>query len=234
MSTFRQVSKYCSVCGSRVETFEYSTNQFGSPDLDLRPPPMERDTMPLWIQKCPSCGYTARDISVYKNEDVPHGLFRFLKKPKDNKETDRAYLASEEYIHCEGLPITSPQCKRFYQYYLLGKKHRIIHEQIAGLLYAIWTCDDEGETELAKSLRRKAVQILDTVSSDNDMEQERNLLLRADLLRRSGQFQKLSDEYRDVSFKVEINRKILRFELLCAQKRDSDCYTVKQALDRLS
>ena len=64
MSTMHEFHRTCAVCGAthryRILT---STNAFGSPDLDLRPPQMKRGTMPLWVQECPSCGYTAEDVS---------------------------------------------------------------------------------------------------------------------------------------------------------------------------
>lgn len=54
----------CGVCGGISEqTGLQSTNAFGSPDLDLRPPEMERSTMCYWVQTCPQCGYCASDIA---------------------------------------------------------------------------------------------------------------------------------------------------------------------------
>lgn len=215
MSTFRKTIRHCAICGKEVKCLVInSTNAFGSPDLDLRPPPMQRSTMPFWIQKCPSCGYVAPDISVYE-------------------ETEKEYLDSEEYIHCEGLPINGRKCERFYQYYLLGKKRQNRNEQLNGLLYAIWTCDDEGAKKLAAALRRKAIRVLESEPAGDVPVLERNLLLRADLLRRSGQYQKLLDEYQGVSFENETHRKIMQFQILHAQARDSCCYTVQQALDAL-
>ncbi|MBR4908658.1 MAG: hypothetical protein IKZ43_06585 [Acidaminococcaceae bacterium] len=42
---FRQKYK-CAVCGAEQEFYGIaSTNSFGSPDLDLRPPEMQRSTM---------------------------------------------------------------------------------------------------------------------------------------------------------------------------------------------
>ena len=54
----------CYVCGHR-SSYELvaSTNTFGSPDLDLRPPEMYRSTMHTWIQFCDNCGYSCPDIS---------------------------------------------------------------------------------------------------------------------------------------------------------------------------
>ena len=63
-SRFRQV--ICSACGtSSRQQVLLSTNSFlGSPDLDLRPPEMERSTMSLWLQECPNCGFVSGDLAA--------------------------------------------------------------------------------------------------------------------------------------------------------------------------
>ena len=56
MSTMCDFPRICAVCGAMHEyRILTSTNAFGSPDLDLRPPMMKRGTMHLWVQECPSC-----------------------------------------------------------------------------------------------------------------------------------------------------------------------------------
>jgi hypothetical protein len=54
----------CAVCGRQTpQTILFSTSTFGAPDLDLRPPPMKRQTIEYWVQECPYCGYVASNIS---------------------------------------------------------------------------------------------------------------------------------------------------------------------------
>ncbi len=54
----------CCVCQEKSKHMIIgSTNSFGSPDLDTRPPEMKRSTLSLWIQRCPSCGYSSPDLS---------------------------------------------------------------------------------------------------------------------------------------------------------------------------
>ncbi len=63
MSTFREFKKKCTICGTESKfNIITSTNSFGSPDLDLRPPEMRRSTMWLWIQRCPCCNYVNYDV----------------------------------------------------------------------------------------------------------------------------------------------------------------------------
>ena len=64
MTTIGKISAECVICGKESEhTSITSSNAMGSPDLDLRPPEMQRSTMEWWLQECPACGYVAPDIS---------------------------------------------------------------------------------------------------------------------------------------------------------------------------
>jgi hypothetical protein len=64
MTTFAESGKNCFVCGETNKYIELtSSNRFGAPDLDTRPPEMMRSTIYSWIQACPYCDYCAPDIS---------------------------------------------------------------------------------------------------------------------------------------------------------------------------
>ena len=212
MSTYNLADLKCAICGGEQKrVIITSTCEFGFPDLDLRPPELKRSTMMFWIQKCPYCAYTAPDVSIYQ-------------------ENDSSYLDTDEYRNCEGLSTDNEQCKKYYQFYLLARNRRNHIEQLAGLLYAVWTCDDENNNSLATELRKKAADILMKVEWNTVKQAEEMLLLRADLLRRSGQFHKLIEEYHGKTFENENLRKILKFEVLLAKEKDDSCYTVEQAL----
>jgi hypothetical protein len=63
MTTLDSELVFCSVCGMFSEQQVLtSTNRFGSPDLDLRPPEMERSTLCFWLQECPNCGFVSEDL----------------------------------------------------------------------------------------------------------------------------------------------------------------------------
>jgi hypothetical protein len=66
MTTFAPQSVACGNC-RHVFTHHTvaSSYTFGSPDLDTRPPEMQRSTMHAWIQRCPSCGYCSHDASEF-------------------------------------------------------------------------------------------------------------------------------------------------------------------------
>ena len=82
MSTIGLMNKVCAVCGKESEySVLNSTNTFGSPDLDLRPPEMRRSTMHIWIQECPFCGYISKDVT-------------------DETSVTKELLSSERYLKC--------------------------------------------------------------------------------------------------------------------------------------
>lgn len=64
MTTMYPVRQVCAVCGAESEHHVIgSTNSLGPSDLDMRPAPMARWNLAEEIQRCPECGYCARDIS---------------------------------------------------------------------------------------------------------------------------------------------------------------------------
>jgi endogenous inhibitor of DNA gyrase (YacG/DUF329 family) len=65
MTSYGSKTVKCSVCGQDSEQgIIMSTNSFGSMDLDMRPPEMERSSMDLWLQECPHCGYVANSLET--------------------------------------------------------------------------------------------------------------------------------------------------------------------------
>ena len=211
MSTMRDIPCICAVCGA---THEYriltSTNAFGSPDLDLRPPQMKRGTMPLWVQECPDCGYTAEDVS-------------------DPTQIPREYLQSEAYKTCGGIRFDKPLAGRFYRQHLILLWDQKFTEAFFAMLHAAWVCDDADDTENAVRCRDIAAELLEMYVLPAEQEKE-YLLLYADVLRRAGHFDKLLDKFSDTLLDNELHRKILAFEYVCADKKDAGCYTVEDAI----
>ncbi len=69
MTTLEDTEVTCAICAKKSKhTTVGSTNAFGAPDLDLRPPEMERSTMEFWLQECPSCGYVSYEIDEAHSE----------------------------------------------------------------------------------------------------------------------------------------------------------------------
>ena len=186
------------------------TNSWGRPDLDLRPAPMYRDTMNVWLMECPHCGYVAK------------GLNNELKTTSD-------ILKSEEYLTCEGNDFKSDLSKRFYRRYLISKAEKEYNSEFYSLLHCAWACDD-ADDGLAVEMRKLAVNLVDKVDDENE-----NLkLIKADLLRRSLQFERLIEEYSDFKSDDELSYSIIRFQLGLAAMKDSDCYTIQDVFNEFN
>lgn len=215
MTQIRNLEKKCSVCG---ETSMYpvlmSTNCWGYPDLDFRPAEMQRSTMNTWLDECPHCGYVARNIEHELN-------------------ISPEILKTDEYLTCEGKDFKNNLSKRFYRSYLISKARNDYVSAFYMLLYCAWKCDDS-QDELAVEIRKLAVAMLENIDAEDDDEKNRLQLIRADLLRRSLQFERLIEEYDDFKIEDEIMYSVIRFQLERAAKKDSACYTVEDVVEEFN
>lgn len=201
--------KVCALCGkaSRQEII-YSTNSFGSMDLDTRPPEMKRSTIDTDIQRCPHCGYCSPDISTLK-ENATQIV---------NSDVYRAQLDHSDF---------PPLANAFLCYALIEEKNWNVTEAAWGCIYASWACDDAKTTEAAISCRNKALALLE---KETDLISGDRYALRIDLLRRAERFDEalaLSHEALDQELK-DIIQKIIRYEQQLIAAADSACHNVKE------
>ena len=207
MTIINQFEKRCSVCGkTSMQPVLSSTNSWGYPDLDLRPAPMKRDTMNTWLMECPHCGYVA--IRLENELDVSPNL-----------------LKSDEYLTCGGHDFKSDLSKRFYRHYLISKAKKDYRSMFFSLLHCAWTCDD-ADDRLAVEIRKKAADSIDLFEADGD-EKDNLKIMKADLLRRSLQFDRVADEFNDFRSDDDLLNSIIRFQIERALMKDSACYTVE-------
>lgn len=206
MTIINQFEKRCSVCGkTSMQPVLSSTNSGGYPDLDLRPAPMKRDTMNTWLMECPHCGYVA--IRLENELEVSANL-----------------LKSDEYMTCDGHDFKSDLSKRFYRHYLISKAKKDYRSMFFSLLHCAWTCDD-ADDRLAVEIRKKAADSIDLFEADGD-EKDNLKIMKADLLRRSLQFDRVADEFNDFKSDDDLLNSIIRFQIERALMKDSACYTV--------
>ena len=207
MSTMRKIQVRCTVCGEESEqTVLCSTNRFGAPDLDLRPPEMMRSTMRWWVQECPRCGYVAESLngrtSVSKNR-----------------------LKEDAYITCNGIDFRSELARRFYRHYLLCLSKRDKKAAYQAAIRAAWACDDARDLPNAAHCRRLALSLLDQLL-EMPRAQEDLCIVKADLLRRVGEFDLLIETFTGQQFSNDLLNRIIAFEIARAKERDSGRYTV--------
>ena len=214
MSTFHSFEFKCAVCGNVSEyRIIGSTNAFGSSDLDLRPPQMERGTMPLWVHECPVCGYVANSV-------------------KDKTTVTVDFLKSPEYLNCSGIEFKSWLAVMFYKQYLILLHDGNKEGAFLAALHAAWACDDERDLENAVRCRKLALPLV-TELIDGDPENKETLsLMRADIMRRAGLFSELKSMYSSAVYSEDLMNTIIKFELDCAEKEDTACYTVGVVLRR--
>ncbi|KAB2852761.1 MAG: hypothetical protein PHY57_11140 [Ignavibacterium sp.] len=217
MTTLYTTKKACSVCNIiSDQTGISSTNEFGSPDLDTRPPEMKRSTIDHWVEKCPHCGYcnsSIEDPTENAEEIVYSQEYRSILENKNYSELVRSFLC-QSYI---------------FEY--LGKLRSSIWSQ----LHAAWVCDDQSNKDGAKQCRKKTFKLIETLWSDNDLLMEEkggDYILAIDLLRRSELFEEASDLIKKGSF-ADLEGFILDLlkaeEVLVEQKNDLR-YTMEDAL----
>lgn len=208
MSNVNKVEKMCYVCRkTSKQDVLISTNRFGAPDLDLRPPIMERATMAWWIEKCPHCGYVASDLS-------------------EQTTITQEWLKNNQYVSCDNRNFANSLSASFYRQYLISVAINNHESAFYAVLHAAWDCDDEEDVDNAIYCRKKALEELSKFVVEDD-KKETFLLMRADLLRRSGQFDLLIKEYEGKIFSEEILNKIAAFQIEKAKEQDVACYTIK-------
>ena len=206
----------CSVCGKKVQiTIMGSTNQFGYPDLDLRPPEMMRSTIWMWLQECPGCGCCAEDI-----EDVEPGA--------------RAIVRGEPFIRLrESVGDLHDVARRFRTAAFIAAEQGFHASAFQHTLHEAWVHDDCKDPVHATAARLNAVDLLNQVHregiklSDDDGG---DAAVAVDLLRRGGEFERSSEVCRkalDESCADHVQQ-VLEFELELCASRDVDCHTMEE------
>jgi hypothetical protein len=213
MTIITKFEKKCSVCGrTSLQPVLGSTNTWGYPDIDLRPPEMQRSTIDTWLVECPHCGYVASNI---ENK---------LEVPADILKTD-------EYLTCEGKNFKSKLSERFYKHYLISKAKKDYDSEFLSLLHCAWTCDDRDD-ELAVEIRKMALKSMYKIEPQEDDEKNALKLIEADLLRRSLQFDEVIRKFKDVILEDKTQNDIISFQIELSMNKDSACHTVEEVVKK--
>lgn len=209
MTTIFPSTVICKNCGTPVLVKQImSTNEFGSPDLDLRPAPMRRSLVYHLIQHCPECGYTGKDIT--KKPPQTQEFHDFLK----NK------LASCDKLSVEKLYELAAQIELLY----LIPGYKIVAEMF---LKAAWIADDKGDKDFAQKMRKAS---LDYQLKLDDRAPDR-ILQMIDIARRSEEFEKALELIQNFpeSERKDIYEKILIFQEKLVNNKDTGCYLIEDA-----
>ena len=206
----------CVICelGSKQESLA-STNMFGSPDLDTRPPEMRRSTMEYWLQQCPHCGYCAAHIS----KDV--GI-------------TRAFIESPTYQEQRFNPRFPALANAFLCKSILEETTGELSSAAWSAIHAAWVSDDYDEPAAAATCRRRALDLWKRGAANGQAlteNSEVDISITADLLRRVGEHESVrllvSDALNEIT--DETIRKLLRYQHTLASREDTACHTVEDA-----
>jgi hypothetical protein len=215
MSTLRKKEAVCAVCGKKsiqIELASYSI--FGEPDLDFRPAEMLRSTMRFWLQECPYCGYTAADIR---------------KKPRL-----KATMLRQIYKEAESVGSLTGLALAFEKYALHLEQKKDLAGSIHYQLCASWVCDDEEDQANAARLRVKCLALVGQLLPKCFTKRKRRkyLLLQADLLRRTGNLDRLRRMRADDRSLDYASRQIMHYQKELAERHDFTAHS-QDELDEL-
>lgn len=218
MTTLFEETITCCVCETQSPHKSIrSTSVFGSPDLDTRPPEMQRSTIYYSIQRCPSCGYCSHDLSESIDDIkaiVESDGYQAIINRQDLHETATSFLA---------LAYESEVLKDYS-----SSAWQVIN--------AAWVCDDQGHLDAAVLCRKQAIALIHKAEQLEQqlLEQEgATELVTIDLMRRSGMHKEalvLAEKLKSTDLE-DIILKLAAYQETLIHKNDADVHTVAMALD---
>lgn len=208
----------CGLCSKKSDhTVAMSTNAFGSPDLDTRPPEMKRSTMFTWVQRCPHCGYCSSDITAAFEKSqtlISSAEYQFQLQDRRFPEMANSFL-------CQAI---------------IAEKNNRFSEAAWATIHAVWACDDLNYDQVSQECRIKAVALIQKSieAGENFAKQEgADIAIMADLLRRARKFKEASDLITSYQDKIaeDIIKKILEFQQKLILQNNTKNYTISQVLE---
>jgi hypothetical protein len=223
-----------------------STHAFGPADLDLRPPPRQRGTMPFWLQECPRCNYVAFDISKTKGKARIRQVMESdaWKKlmPKSRVGHPVATVKDEVGELCDMFPGILARSKprllpnRFLRRALIEAELGEVAAAAHSTLSAAWAADDNRQGRAAASNRRVAASLFKQALNGKALDPHETTstkLILIDVLRRADQWQESLSICHELEQQGldEPNAAIVGFQKRLIEAHDNACYTVTQAAE---
>ncbi len=200
----------CSVCG-RTSSHTIITQQdkpSGAPDLDLRPAGDHRSMMKYWAMECPGCDYCCTTI------DMPFC-------------SDASFFSTIEYKTCGDILTADETAARLIKRALVFIEEHSYKDAVRSYLAAAWSLDDDGNEFAAKQCRMTAVSLMEdhpaAFRGDNNFK-----LIKADMLRRSGEFDRVVREFQDTAYPSLLMTAINFFEVHLASAEDKGIHTIDE------
>jgi len=209
------IEKTCAVCNTKQSYMTItSTSAVGSPDLDMRPPPVERSTIHAWVKRCRNCGYCASDLGS-GNDGVAE---RVRSQEYQDQLLDANFPDLANSFLCKAMIEMESE-----QYDKATWSH----------IHAAWVCDDQ-RPELSIKCRLLALDSLKIAEQHNQeftKDADTSFAIQVDLLRRAGQY---DEALAAIQKGLEIIHEpvvttMLEFQRTLIQKGDISCYTIADA-----
>lgn len=217
MTTMDQSERTCSVCGKKSkQTAIMSTNQFGSPDLDLRPSEMMRSTMAYWVEECPHCHYAYPSIEtkVEGAEALLHELSQ-INAPwmTQTRGLIRRFMTASHVAECAGEKMEAAE-------YALN---------------AAWDADDSQDDVSARDCRGRAASLLENALATEEVEPDAkigNSTRLVDIMRRSQRWDYASELAASLLLQNPSSPidKILEFQIDACRREDAACYKISDVI----
>ena len=217
MTTISEIELECCICAEKSNHMDIgSTSTFGTPDLDTRPPEMQRSTICHWIQRCPFCGYCSSDIS-------------------ESSGTAKEFVESKEYqsiLKNKAIPqLASSFLAESYE----KEQNSQYSDSAWRAIHAAWICDDEGNVEGSKSCRVQAISMIEQANLHSQQianQDGASEAITIDLMRRAGLFQqalKLAENIKEKDIEGIIMQ-VVEYEVALIQSKDIDSHTISEAI----
>jgi len=244
----------CVACGTESkQTILWSSNTLGGlPDLDGRPRAMLRDTMYLWVQRCPGCGYCAMDLSQDHEYDLPvapiHGHEGIWAAPaalpsgsatppvsSERREFLGTVVRSVRYREQLNDPEFPGLANSFLCQSLVDEADGRHVDAAFGALHAAWVCDDARAGPQATAARKRAAKLIQEAPQGRQafgIRLRSSAALLTDVLRRSGEFESAAAEcQRGLSAEPDqFLRNLLAFQSELIKQRDAAAHSLVEAI----
>ncbi len=216
MTRVEMTTVNCALCGASNEVrVLLSTNRFGSPDLDFRPPRMARGALAYRVFRCHNCGFSGCDLSQSVNGDA-------------------AIVEGDEYqaVLRGSLPQLAKTCVCAA---LLDQNRGEKQGEGAMWLRAAWICDDERETTFATEFRNRSAAAMEAflqecgVNTDPGGSLAIKLVL-VDVLRRAREFDAAKEHcWALLSQDLDETPALLaRFQATLIEAKDASCHQIAE------
>jgi len=228
MTTHYMRESVCEMCGHSLKMIGIlSTSTFGVPDTDGRPSEMMRSTMDYLVVRCPKCNYVEYSSHAYS---LGGCFFSFPSESTKHKhkKISKEFLSSREFLNFSQKP-KSHLAETFLMHARILIESKRYERAFDAYKFAAWASDDASDEYWSNESRILAINIFDAHLSDLSAvaKNEYVKVVRADLLRKTGQFEKLISEYEGIKFSNKLLNDIVAFEIKKAKEKSRATYTLK-------